>query len=115
MIPLNPEMLAYAYEYLCCTPPFEGWNLPASEDIKFIVLKTKDRMGHHCRRNGMHHIAISRAYIGRHMILLETMAHEMIHLHMSQTCWNRRNPHDAAFSAYADQVCKIHEFDRLTF
>jgi len=47
--------------------------------------------------------------------LLETMAHEMIHLHMSQTCWNRRNPHDAAFSAYADQVCKIHEFDRLTF
>jgi predicted SprT family Zn-dependent metalloprotease len=43
------------------------------------------------------------------------MAHEIIHLFMLQNCWNRRNHHDAAFQKYADQVCKVHEFDRLIF
>jgi hypothetical protein len=26
-----------------------------------------------------------------------------------------RNPHGKAFQKLADEVCKIHEFDRLTF
>ncbi len=43
------------------------------------------------------------------------MAHEMIHLHAELSCMATSNPHDAAFHKIADQVCKIHEFDRLTF
>ena len=114
-LPLTPEILAASYDYLCCTPPFDKWNMPSSEDVKFSVIKTKDRTAHYCQRNGVHVIAVSSAYVGRHESLISSMAHEMVHLHMSQTCWNRRNPHDAAFQKFADQVCRIHEFDRLIF
>ena len=115
MLPITAEMLAHAYDYLAASPPFDKWNLPSSEEVQFSVIKTKDRTAHYCRKKGVHQIAISKAYVGRHDMLLSSMAHEMIHLHMWQTCWNRRNPHDETFQKYADQVCKIHDFDRLTF
>jgi hypothetical protein len=113
-LPLNVEMLAHAYDYLCCTPPFDKWNLPPSEDVKFLIIRHKDRTAHYVFDNG-HQIAISRAYVGRHEMLLSSLAHEMAHLFMRQNCWNRRNPHDATFHKYADQICKVHEFDRLIF
>jgi predicted SprT family Zn-dependent metalloprotease len=111
---LTPEALAAAYDYLCEFPPFSKWNMPPSEDVKFRVLKTKDRTAHYSGSDG-HEIAVSSAYVARHEMLLSSMAHEMIHLHCHQTCWNRRNPHDRAFQKFADRVCKVHEFDRLTF
>lgn len=114
-LPLTKEVVAAAYDYLCELPPFNKWNMPDSEDVKFQVIRTKDRTAHYCMRKGVHIIAVSSAYVGRHEMLISSVAHEMIHLHMSVTCWNRRNPHDTAFQKFADQVCRIHEFDRLTF
>lgn len=114
-IPLSAEMLAHAFDYLACQPPFSKWNLPHSEDVKFSVIKRKDRTAHYAFTGGKHCIAMSSAFVGRHEMLLSSMAHEMLHLHMAQTCWNRRNPHDATFHKYADRICKIHEFDRLIF
>lgn len=114
-LPLSKEVIAAAYDYLCELPPFNKWNMPPSEDLRFVVIKTKDRTAHYSHSKGVHEIAISTAYVGRHEMLLSSMAHEMLHLHMMQTCWNRRNPHDAAFQKFADQICKIHDFDRLTF
>lgn len=115
MIQLSPDMLAHCYDYLICQKPFSGWNLPPSEDVKFKVIKHKDRTAHYEHHKGTHTIAMSSTYVGRHEMLISSMAHEIIHLHMLQTCWNRRNQHDAAFQKYADQVCKVHEFDRLIF
>ena len=114
-LPLTKDALALAYDYLCEFPPFNRWNMPPSEDVKFSVIKHKDRTAHYVCENGAHQIAVSSNYVGRHEMLLSSMAHEMLHLHMSQTCWNRRNPHDAAFQKWADRICKIHEFDRLIF
>lgn len=114
-VPLNPEMLACAYDYLACLPPFHKWNLPPSEDVKFSVIKRRDRTAHYVFDKGAHHIGMSSTFVGRHEMLLSSMAHEMLHLHMAQTCWNRRNPHDAAFQKWADKICQIHEFDRLVF
>lgn len=112
---LNPEMLAHAYEYLCCTPPFNKWNLPASEDVRFSIIRKKDRYAHYQLVAGVHNIAVSSRWVGRHELLLATLAHELIHLHMEQACVEERNVHGPVFQKYADRVCKLHEFDRLIF
>ena len=114
-LPLTVEMVAHAYEYLCCTAPFNKWNLPASEDIKFSIIRKKDRYAHYQLVRGVHHIALSSRFVGRHESLLSTLCHEMIHLHMASVCAEERDDHGPTFSKYADRVCKIHEFDRLIF
>lgn len=114
-LPLSAEMLAHAYDYLACQPPFNKWNLPPSEDIKFAVIKKKDRYAHYQMIGGVHHIAFSSRYVGRHEILIATMAHELIHLHVEASCISTASPHGAAFNKFADRICKIHEFDRLIF
>ncbi len=108
-------MLAHAYEYLACLPPFNGWNLPSSEEVKFSVNSSRKNFAHYQMAGGVHHISFSSRFIGRHEILIATMAHEMIHLHQEQACIAGDNAHDAAFHKYADRICKIHEFDRLIF
>jgi len=114
-LPLNVEMLALAYDYLCCLPPFSKWNMPPSEDVKFIVIRAPDRYAHYQMVDGVHSIAVSTKFVGRHENLLSTMSHEMIHLHMKAARMSARNPHGKAFQKLADEVCKIHDFDRLTF
>jgi len=115
-IPLTVEMLAHAYDYLCCTPPFNKMNLPHSEDIKFIVSNHKDRFAHYQIMGGEHHIAVSGRHVSRHMALLCALSHEMIHLYMEVNCLDEGNPHGKSFNRLADKVCKAHvEFDRSTF
>lgn len=114
-LPLNPEMLAHLYDYLAACPPFSKWNMPPSEDVKFSVIRKKDRMAHYFFHRETHNIGVSSTFVGSHSTLLSSMAHEMLHLHMRQTCWNAVNPHDKAFQRYADRICRIHDFDRLIF
>ena len=114
-LPLNAEMLALAYDYLCCLPPFSKWNMPPSEDVKFIVIRAPDRYAHYQMVDGVHNIAVSTRFVGRHENLLSTMSHEMIHLHCKAARIPMRTPHGKAFQKLADEVCKIHDFDRLTF
>ena len=114
-IPLTAEMLAHAYDYLACQPPFSKWNLPPSEDVKFSISKNKYRFAHYQMIGGEHHIVLSSRFVGRHELLIATVAHEIIHLHMEASCISQKNPHDSAWHKYADRICKIHEFDRLIF
>jgi len=110
---LTPEMLACAYDYLACQDPFKGWNLPHSEDVKFSVSRKRDRYAHYQMIGGVHHIVVSKLFVGRHELLLSTLAHEMTHLHQEQCCLP--TSHDVAFHKFADKICRIHEFDRLIF
>jgi len=115
-LPLNSEMIEAAYEYLSATKPFSGWNLPHAEDMKFRVYKRRDRYADYRYKNGKHHINVSSVLVGSHMTLLSTLAHEICHLHMNATaCLDMRTPHGAGFSKLADQICKVHGFDRLIF
>lgn len=106
-IQLTPEMLACAYDYLVCQKPFVSWNLPSSKEVKFRVSRHKDRFAHHQMIGGVPHIVVSCHLVGRHEMLLATMAHELIHF--------RDSSHGKKFQRLADKVCKLHEFDRLTF
>lgn len=112
---LTPEALAAAYDYLCEFPPFDKWNMPHSEDVKFLVTRHDDRFAHYQMVDGIHNIAISTKFVNRHDSLLSTMSHEMIHLHTRATKMRMRNVHGRAFQMMADEVCTIHGFDRLNF
>jgi SprT-like family protein len=115
-LPLSPDMLAAAYDYLASTNPFDKWNFPISEEIKFRVYKRSDRYAHYQCKDGKLFISVSSVLVGSHITLLSTMAHEMIHLYMHATsCLDMRCPHGAGFNKLADRVCRIHGFDRLIF
>jgi hypothetical protein len=113
-LPLTVATLAHAYDYLCEFPPFDKWNLPPSEDIKFSIIKKADRYAHYQMVNGVHHIAVSTKFVGRHESLLSTLSHEMIHLHCRAANQDER-PARQRLPEVRRSRLQIHEFDRLTF
>jgi len=58
-----------------------------------------------------HTVTMSAAAIGHMQTLFETMAHEMIHMHLEQTGTEGRGAkatHNAAFRRFAARVCKTY-------
>ena len=119
-LPMTPEILEAAYEYLRLTPPFRGWNLPHADQVMFRVLGAKDRFGHFRGRHrradlhGASEIAISASLVRSTGVLLATMAHEMIHLHQDEN-GTARGHHNPKFHALARKVCRAHGFDVESF
>lgn len=115
-LPLTSETLEAAYEYLRTTPPFQSWNLPEGEDVKFVVTKSKTDAGWHKIDNGKDIIAASCGCIGRTESLIELMAHEMVHMHQRDVKTETPSvTHNRSFAMLAHRVCKIHGFDPKLF
>lgn len=116
-VPLTKETLEAIYELVRATPPFNRWNLPESEDIRFVVVKTQNLYGYYDynRKTKEHTIGISANKNGYLHSLIETMSHELIHVHERQTGMCKPSQHSAAFRRIAAQVCKIHGFDPKRF
>ena len=115
-LPLTRETLAAAYDYLCATPPFSRWHLPDSADVTFRVTRHRDRHAHYIRdAKGRHVIVVSANSIGRSISLIETMAHEMVHLYQAEAGMENSAQHNAAFKKLAARVCAIHGFDAKMF
>lgn|SRR5665811_1638251 len=115
-LPLNAEILARAYDYLCSCPPFNKWNLPPSEDVSFKVVRDRNTAGWHKMVADKHIIGISSGAIGRTQSLIEVMAHEMIHAHQRETSMETKGAnHNAAFIKLAARVSNIHGFDPKLF
>lgn len=116
-LPLTEEMLRQAYEYICTTPPFNKWNLPESDDVKFVV--TKDRNNYAVciteKRKRKYTIQVSSALVGHTLTLMETIAHEAIHIHEVQSGAETRAEHSAAFKKWAAEACRYHGFDVRRF
>lgn len=117
-LPLTPDVLAAAYDYLCTTPPFSGWNLPDSDDIKFRVTKSKDCYAAY-HYDGGHTIDVSSAAVGHTATLMQVLGHELVHLHLRLTGMESRsdnpNVHNAAFRKLAAVVCRTHGWDLKAF
>lgn len=128
---LTPEVLEAAYEFLRITSPFKGWSLPHADDLEFRVTRHADRWGHfddgesEARALGKSKpkasprpytcIAVSEIHVTNSLILLETMAHEMCHLHqhlIGSKAWPHHGPQ---FRALARRVCQVHGFKLETF
>jgi hypothetical protein len=115
-LPLTRDVLAAAYDYLRATPPFNAWNLPEPDDIKFKVVRSPTLRGYYLRDEaGKQVIAMSARNIGHSINVIATMAHEMIHLHQGETNMENGAEHNAAFNKLAARVCKLHGFDPKLF
>lgn len=116
---LTPEVLAAAYDYLCVCEPFCRWNLPDSEDVVFNVGRALDCFAHYQWDGARHTITVSANSVAHTSTLINSIAHECIHLHLWATDQEskRSGPrhHNAAFRRYAAQVCKFHGFDPKAF
>lgn len=80
---LTPEIIGHYWDALILTPPFDKWNLPPSEDIKFSVYKKPFEYGYY--RSGGDE-APDEIGIGPKVGLLTTLGwtlgHEGIHMHL---------------------------------
>lgn len=114
-LPLTPDTLRAAYDFLNTTPPFSKWNLPDGEDVAFKVVRDPSMRGWYRREDRRHTIGISSRTIGHNASLIGVMAHEMIHLHEANVKACGSGQHSAAFHRWAGQVCKVHGFDPKLF
>lgn len=119
MLPLTVEMLEAAYTYLKTTPPFNKWKLPPGGDVKFTVGRALDSFACYQWDGNRHTITVSQNSVAYTSTLMNSMAHEIIHLHLWATNQEskRSGPryHNAAFKRYAARVCKHHGFDPKAF
>ncbi len=117
-LPLTPEILEAAYEFLRNTPPFKGWKLPVGDEVEFTVTLLRDREGDHTTYRGTsdHVIRVSSNKIGHTASLVVVMAHEMIHAKQAVAkTFTANAEHNAEFRRLAKSVCKLHGFDPKTF
>lgn len=121
---LTPAMLEAAYELLRATPPFNKWRLPEADDVEFHVTIIKNAMAdyHYSHCLGDPQIHKIRVHAKRHPTLrelLESMAHEMVHIYQRGTVDHvvkrRSAVHGPKFKRLAAQVCRYHGFDAATF
>lgn len=114
MLNITPETLQGAYDFLRSTEPFCRWNLPDGEDVKFKVVKThKNHAWYRCV-NYKHVMAVSSNTVGHTLTLLESMAHEMIHMYEVHAL-KRQPTHGKVFQKWKAEVCKFHGFDPKRF
>lgn len=112
-LPLTPDALYAAYEYLRATPPFRRWKLPQGDQVEMRVTRDKGYVGLAKEGSRFPVICISAFHVGRTQTLIETMAHEMIHVHLDSK--GVRAAHGAAFRKCAASVCRYHGFDPRGF
>jgi len=110
---LTPSKLAATYDCLRAFPPFRGWRLPESDDVAFGVSLSPDTYGTYDLCRGQPRIEISALMVTEFQALLETMAHEMIHLHQCRA--GRAVDHDAEWQRLATRVCREFGWKREGF
>lgn len=111
---LNTRSLPAAYEYLRSTPPFHRWNMPHADHVVFLVISRPDFYGVYTRvlRTKDHEIQISIRRVGTTETLIETMAHEMVHLSQDQDGTDTPGAeHNADFWRRWRIVSRFHGFD----
>ena len=104
---VTPELCVRAYELLRVMKPFSGWRLPEADEVEFRVTASKSGYGKCGIRNGVHMIEISQPYHQDLTTLLQTMAHEMIHVRQHKYhIWREKDGgHGRTFQRDARRVC----------
>lgn len=112
----SPAMLEACYDFLREADPFHRWKLPDGETIEFHVIRSNRFRGWHEFDGESHKVGISDRWHSHTASIVETMAHEMIHIRQAIRGTTTKNTqHNAEFHRIADRVCRIHGFDRKAF
>ena len=115
---LTPTLLSLTYDVLRETLPFKLWRLPASDEVEFIVARTRKHAGAHTTyvRTREHVIEVSEKCVGHIDTLIRVMAHEMVHAAQAQARSTTPNAeHNKDFQKRAKRVCHHHGFDPKEF
>lgn len=114
-LPLTPQIVAAAFDFLRATPPFKALGLPPSDEVKFTVNRHRTWLGS-CLGGPTSEIAVSSHIVGHTDTLLRVVAHEQIHLYqyLSNT-ETAKVTHNAAFYRLAKRACKYHGWDERIF
>lgn len=114
-LPLTPDTLAGAFEFLRTTPPYRGWRLPHADSVVFTVNRHKSYIATH-QGGDPCVIEVSSAIVGNTHTLLWAIGHEMIHCHQFLTKKETRNTtHNADFRRKAEAACRYHGWDARLF
>ena len=110
---LTETQLRAIYVMLTCCPPFSRWKLPDEYRLKFKVTRSDMHMGMY--EPDPHRLAISAPQHTGLAAVVETMAHELIHLKLEREGRQGHADHGPQFKAHASEVCKAWGFDESTF
>lgn len=111
---LDPNILRGAYSYLLTTLPFRRWKLPDADEIEFHVTNDKHVTGNcEVENSNRFTIRVSNVLVGRTSSLMETLAHEMVHVYLFRK--KVKALHGKEFQKLADATCREHGFDRALF
>lgn len=110
---LSAAILAQAYTGLSLLPPFSGWRIPAAEHVNFRI--TKSSMVYGTYDADPHEITISRTMCLTPADLVQTMAHEMVHIALERKGAKDHADHDASFREAAQEVCAVFGWDADKF
>ena len=108
MLQINRKTMVAVYEMLCEFPPYNRWQLPKSKDVKFEAKIIKEAYGYY--DSDPHTIIISKNLNPTLHDLVNTMAHEMVHMRLNDSGFKSWDLHSFKFKKVAKQVC-----DRLGF
>ncbi len=107
---ITPEACELCYDFMDALPPFCDWNLPPAHDVRFVVFEKPRLYGYYRWEDGKHTIAIGPK-VGHTRTLVETMAHEMVHLAQAVHKTETKAEHNAAFFKMIEEVARWHGFD----
>jgi hypothetical protein len=110
---LSPKILKNVYLMLLACKPFNDYkSMPPADNIRFVVNSDPDTMGTYLYDEDeapSHVITISKERCGHLNTVIQTMAHEMIHLKRHKTkAWDQ---HDDKFRKYAKDIADELGFD----
>ena len=118
-LPLLPQHLEAAYEFVRALPPFSGWRiLPHADQIIFTVNRHQSFCGTYEQiDHEKHEICISAKCVGHTDTLVRIMSHEMIHLYqvLKGTAPKGDVQHNREFRRIADSVCRLHGWDERLY
>jgi len=109
-LPLSPEMVEAAYDYLRITPPFRRWKLPAGEEVVFHITGVRSHMASYWYEDKRHNITVSAKMVGHTETLFRAVAHEMAHMRQ-HVMGDKSLAHNANFFRLTARIAKYHGFD----
>jgi len=103
---ITPERIAAIYDCLRAFPPFCRWRLPPSDEIEIRIGVQQDAFAHYHRERGEHAFEVSMLLVRDFDTLVQTVAHEMIHLHQARAGTETKAEHNREWHRLAAIVCR---------
>jgi len=111
---LTPAILRNLYGALYCMKPFDRWDMPLPENVKWVVDDDPEQMGTYLYSDSdyyEHTITISTKRCGHLSTVIRVLLHECVH--MSRWKTSKWSHHDAVFRSRTKQICDELGFDPL--